>query len=387
MVCSECSLMNWKRIFLTVALAVNPLLAYTAEQPPDPSLNERVVQLPVLITGKTERIVTTIFTPNGDGPFPTVVMNHGASTSGGQLEPRHRVRHISFAIALLKRGYAVVLPMRPGFGASSGAEQFPRTCDLGARAIAHVEQFTPILEAITRLPFVDRKRVVLAGQSAGGFLALASASYSPLQLRGAIVFAGTHIIARCGWIDDLIRVSTQLGRSSRTSSVWFYGSHDEVMPAWIANRMIDRYTQASGKAILHRLERPSERAHYLVDSDDAMKLWLPHLDRFLASIGLPDKPSLPLPGAARFTRVNLPDAGLPRQAPFSASASVALTRFLAAPEPKAFAISADGAYGYAYGGINAYDRAISECQRWTRRVCHPYLVDDVAVRHPDFSQP
>jgi len=57
------------------------------------------------ITGK---VVITQFKPNGDGPFPLVLLNHGRSATNRSTP--ERFRYIPQAQFFVKRGFVVLVP-------------------------------------------------------------------------------------------------------------------------------------------------------------------------------------------------------------------------------------------------------------------------------------
>ena len=76
----------------------------------DASLNETVQMIPKKAGPITFELETTIYKPDGDGPFPIALINHGKSFGDPRFQKRYRP-----AVAaryFLERGYAVVVPMR-----------------------------------------------------------------------------------------------------------------------------------------------------------------------------------------------------------------------------------------------------------------------------------
>ena len=73
---------------------------------------EQVVAVPADIGGAHITLQTTIYKPSGAGPFPVLFMNHGKSGGDAHLQPRATFPVISREF--VKRGYAVVIPMRMG---------------------------------------------------------------------------------------------------------------------------------------------------------------------------------------------------------------------------------------------------------------------------------
>ena len=110
--------MNIKNCYLMAALlgvCIPMALAETGNT--DRSLNESVHQVPKkgLINIELE---TTIYKPDGEGPFPVAIINHGKSPGDTHFQGRYRP--VSAARYFLQRGYTVVVPMRQGFSKSGG---------------------------------------------------------------------------------------------------------------------------------------------------------------------------------------------------------------------------------------------------------------------------
>jgi len=115
------------------------------------------------------RIHAFLYKPEGDGPFPVVIYNHGARTG----RPRRPVPNEYIGRLLTRAGYAVLIPERRGYGDSDGptlAEAIGG--DWGQRYLARMEAETDdVLAAVDylrTLPFADTKRIGIMGFSGGG---------------------------------------------------------------------------------------------------------------------------------------------------------------------------------------------------------------------------
>src|ERR1700742_2259982 len=103
------------RLLISLLLLLTVARHALADDQTDPappvgaSLNEEVIRIP----GDEPPAVTmqvTLMHPDGNGPFPLVVMNHGADdASFGHRGKRYRVSNATFYF--LSRGYAVAMPM------------------------------------------------------------------------------------------------------------------------------------------------------------------------------------------------------------------------------------------------------------------------------------
>src|SRR6266581_5041206 len=117
------------------------------------------------------KIEAYVFKPEGAGPFPIVIYNHG-SRAGHEREER------PFAYVgemLARSGYIVVVPERRGYGKSDGAT-FSETVgeERGLRFVARVQEETDDMLAavdfVKTLPYPDTKRMAVMGWSFRGIV-------------------------------------------------------------------------------------------------------------------------------------------------------------------------------------------------------------------------
>jgi len=139
------------------------------------------------------RIEAYVFKPEGAGPFPVVIYNHG-SRAGHEREERP----FAFVGELLTRsGYVVVVPERRGYGKSDGAT-FSETVgeDRGPRFVTRVQEETDdmlaAVEFVRTLPYADTKRMAVMGWSFGGIVSVFGTSRSTV-FRAAIDQAGAAL--------------------------------------------------------------------------------------------------------------------------------------------------------------------------------------------------
>src|ERR1700716_4106200 len=81
----------------------------------------RLVEEKVRITAPNGRtIAATILRPDAQGPFGSVVVNHGVSASARDRARESSDLLINAAAVFPRRGFVVVMPLRRGFGATGG---------------------------------------------------------------------------------------------------------------------------------------------------------------------------------------------------------------------------------------------------------------------------
>ena len=97
-------------------------------------------------------------------------------------------------------GFAVVIPMRRGYGHSEGnyaeAEGPCENADFYAAGRESARDLRATVEYVAALPGIDPERLVLVGHSTGGFASLILASQGLPGVRGVINFAGGAVPRR-----------------------------------------------------------------------------------------------------------------------------------------------------------------------------------------------
>ena len=128
-------------------------------------------------------LVGYAYHPDGNGPFPTVIWNHGS-----EKNPGGGPQFDSVAAVFVPAGYAVFAPVRRGHGGSEGTYIVDVLAAARARGdgshrellvrLHETEQLDDQLAGVAyakTLPFVDARRLVVAGCSFGGIQTLLAA--------------------------------------------------------------------------------------------------------------------------------------------------------------------------------------------------------------------
>lgn len=124
------------------------------------------------------RIEAYLYKPDGAGPFPVVIYNHG-SRDGHE---RDSVPFKYVGSMLTRAGYVVLVPERRGYGKSDGLTWRDETRNDPMRLVPRLqEEVDDVLAGIDylrTLPFADTTRMGIMGWSFGGIVTMLATSRS-----------------------------------------------------------------------------------------------------------------------------------------------------------------------------------------------------------------
>src|SRR4030042_3305990 len=161
-----------------------PGMAVPAPFPRILPLNEQVIRIPMTLNRASGShglsLEATLYLPDGAGPFPLVVLSHGTPRDPGRRVSQGRIRYAPQSWEFVNLGFAVVIPMRRGYGNSEGeyAEAEAR-CDQALFYEAGLEAARDPLGTVrltAARPVIGPARGILARHSSGGFASLALGS-------------------------------------------------------------------------------------------------------------------------------------------------------------------------------------------------------------------
>jgi dienelactone hydrolase len=273
------------------AAALALALAFAGAAGAHGEATETVIKVPVQAPGAgVVTIDVTVFRPEGKGPFPLAVINHGSPRVAADRRADGRQRFVTQSRELARRGFIVAVPTRRGYGESGGewAEGFGscRNPNYYASGLESARDVRAAIAELKRDPDVDPGRVLLLGQSAGGWAALATASQPLEGLVGVINFAGGRGSSRPGEVCDdarLVQDAGRYGATSRVPQLWLYADNDRYFSPDIARRMHESFTRAGGNATLRQLPPFEADGHSLFARGTSE--WLPQVEPFLAELG------------------------------------------------------------------------------------------------------
>ena len=348
-------------------------------------LNETVVLIPKKGFLFTAQIETTIFKPEGTGPFPVAIINHGKAPIPPHSQNRYRP--LGPARYFLQRGYVVAVPMRQGFSKSTGS-YVGAGCNIEDNGLAQAEDVQATLDHLRSLPDIDRNNILVVGQSHGGWTTLAFGTLNYPGVKGLVNFAGGLRQESCAaWEGTLARIAGSFARTTKVPSLWFYGDNDSYFNAELSRTMYSAYTANGGQARLVAFGKFRSDAHALFGSKSGERIWHPEMTRFLQEVGLPHEvvqpqyagpASMAAPPPTQFATLDAVDA-VPH---VKDSGRKGYADFLVRDLPRAFAIAPTGAWGRADGGDDPLKRALDNCNKFGKGACRLYAVDNDVVWTP-----
>jgi dienelactone hydrolase len=372
---------------LTAALALLPAAALALSDAGGPSaLDYRLPEEVFRIRADALELEVTVFRPASPGPHPVVVMNHGRAPSPPRLQPRYRPLHAAYEF--VRRGYAVVVPMRQGFSASDGDEA-DEGCDVRGNALRQGQAVRSAVQWVQTQPWADASTLMVMGPSHGG---LATLAYGTAPLRGTRLLVnisgGLRMPACSDWEPRLVEAMASLAPPvSPIPSLWVYSDNDSHFRPSVWRGAFEGYVARGGLAALQEVGPFGDDGHLLFASRAGVPRWLPPVLQRMAARGMPtavqtrldtslqapEAPALPLLEPAT-------EADVSRVATLGPSARRAYRDWLRALPPKAFALSADGRHWSAvWDEAQPIGKALQACRRQAGAPCRLLSVDGFLV--------
>lgn len=255
-------------------------------------------------SGDDAQMVVMTFLPPGPGPFPVVVFSHGRDPSEqGRARLAVGVSRVQ-AFFWRARGIAVVAPVRPGYGDSTGGDvegagvHFDSAghcvgrADFGNTAEAAVRSVDATLQWLQGQPWADASQVLLVGQSAGGFATVAAGARALPGVVGYVNFAGgtggnpaRSRAASCdpGQVEALY---AGYGKSTTMPNLWVYALNDQYWGPVVPREWHAAFARGgSATTFVQAPAVPDGDGHGL--SRHPPSLWAPTVDAFLERLGPP----------------------------------------------------------------------------------------------------
>jgi len=152
-------------------------------------------------------------------------------------------------------------------------------------AIATLNEW--VIDYMSKRKIIQPGKVVVVGQSGGGWGSIALASLNPPSVQAIVTFAA----GRGGRVDGkpnnkcapdkLVAATGEFGRTARVPMLWIYAENDTYFGPELTKRMHDAFVAAGGNAEYRVLPPFGSDGHFMIDSPDAVPIWSPLVSQFL----------------------------------------------------------------------------------------------------------
>jgi len=232
-----------------------------------------------------------LFRPPGDGPFPLALIAHASTQNVLRRAQMPQPEYRALAAWLVARGFAVLVPERPGHGATGGKYlEDQGGCDeadyaKSGRATADV--IAAAMGFVRKQPFIRPGGTVVIGHSAGGWGALALAKEDPKDIAAIIAFAP----GRGGRANDfpnqvcaphtLIAAAGEFGKTAHVPVTWLVAANDSYFSPTLSRQLADAFRNTGGKVDFRVLGAYGSEGHWLPETEGGVKSAASELDRAL----------------------------------------------------------------------------------------------------------
>jgi dienelactone hydrolase len=282
-------------LWMIFACASGAPTAHAQRPAQDQTSGAELHQIPVRQAPGDSQIVmiqALVKSPSVPGVRPVAIINHGAPRDAADAL---RVTPNSYAAAqtwFLQRGYVVVVPVRRGYGtaAATAIREGYGSCntpDYFGAGQATADDIAAVIEYLPTLPFADARRIVVVGQSAGGWGAIALASRNPPGVVAVINFAGGRGSPQPGQVCQparLVDAARRFGRSARVPSLWLYSENDRYFDQPLVRTMVNAYGEGRSNTEFVALPPFGEDGHLIINRPEALGLWTQPVERFLQRV-------------------------------------------------------------------------------------------------------
>jgi dienelactone hydrolase len=363
--------MRWMGFLLfAVALVAGSAVANAA----DPFIQQ---PFRVLLGSDLGTLEALLVKPSEPGRYPLAVFAHGSPRAPADRPRMTPLSMLPQALEFVRRGWAVAIVMRRGYGNSDGgwAEAYgdcgnPNYVAAGNAGAADLKM---TLEFLSHRPDIDPTHMIAVGVSAGGFATVALTADPSPGLVAAISFAGGRGSLESDHVcqpDRLIDAFRVFGKRSRIPMLWVYAANDHFFAPALARQLADAFKSGGGAVDFIAAPAFGNDGHGLF-SPAGIPLWSGYVDNFLKQENLPLRSEL----------MSIPRPALTPPSTLSANGRQAFETYLIDAPHKAFAVSPDGHFGWKTGSRTveaARAGALQFCQQGGAR-CGVVFIDDAAV--------
>jgi dienelactone hydrolase len=239
-----------------------------------------------------------LFRPAGGGPFPLAVIAHASTQNVLRRAQMPQPEYRALSAWLVARGFAVLVPERPGHGATGGRYlEDQGGCDdanYSRAGYATADSIAAALGYLREQSFIRKDGAVILGHSAGAWGALALAGENPKDVSMIIAFApgrGGHANDRPNQVcapHSLVTSAGEFGDEARVPVIWLVAANDSYFTPDLSRQMADAFRAGGSKVDFRVLPAFGSEGHGLAETDGGEKIFGPALDSVLKPV--PAKP-------------------------------------------------------------------------------------------------
>lgn len=223
-----------------------------------------------------------LYRPPGVGPFRLAVIAHASTQSALRRAQMPAPEYRALALQLVSRGFAVLVPERPGHGATGGPYLEDQggcdDADYVAAGRATAAAIRAALVFMQTQPFIRKDGAVVVGHSAGGLGALALASVDPKTVSQIVAFAP----GRGGHADDrpfavcaeakLVAAAGEFGKGTRVPVTWLVAENDSYFSPALSQQMAEAFRSQGGLVDFRVLPASGNEGHWLAERGEAVDM-------------------------------------------------------------------------------------------------------------------
>jgi dienelactone hydrolase len=235
-----------------------------------------------------------LFRPSGDGPFPLALIAHASTQNVLRRAQMPQPEYRALAAWLVARGFAVLVPERPGHGATGGKYLEDQggcdEADYSRSGYATADSIKAALGYLREQPFVRQDGTVIVGHSAGAWGALALAGENPKGVSAIIAFAP----GRGGHANDLpnqvcaphtlMQSAAEFGEDTQVPVIWLVAANDSYFSPDLSRQLADAFRTGGGKVDFRVLPASGSEGHWLAETEAGVKIAGSELDSALKAL-------------------------------------------------------------------------------------------------------
>jgi dienelactone hydrolase len=235
-----------------------------------------------------------LFRPAGDGPFPLALIAHDSTQDVARRAQMPQPEYRALATWLVARGYAVLVPERPGHGATGGKYlEDQGGCDdanYSRAGYATADSIKAALSYLSSQPFIRPGGALILGHSDGAWGALALAGEDPKAIAAIIAFSpgrGGHANNQPDQVcapRTLISSAGEFGEDARVPVTWLVAGNDSYFTPDLSRQLADAFRAGGDKVDFRVLSAFGSEGHALAETDGGEKIFGPVLEAVIKPV-------------------------------------------------------------------------------------------------------